>query len=149
MNIQEIQNNLPHRYPLLMVDRVVELQPGEYIRAYKNISINEQVFNGHFPDFPIFPGVLTIEAMAQACGILGHQTLAMEKDIDQKVSAYLLVSVDKARFHHAVTPGDRLDLEARLISRKKIFWRFDCISKVDGKKVCSAEILCAEGTQNN
>ena len=148
IEVKEIQKHLPHRYPFLLVDRVTEIVLGKHIYAYKNITINEQVFTGHFPNFPIFPGVLTIEAMAQACGILGHQTLSQEKSINQEVSAYLLVSVDKARFSHAVVPGDRLDLEARLVSRKKKFWRFDCIAKVNDKKACSAGIVCAEGEVN-
>ena len=145
IEIKEIQATLPHRYPFLMVDRVTEMVLGKYIHAYKNITINENIFTGHFPNFPIFPGVLTIEAMAQACGILGHKTLSKERNIDQEASAYLLVSVDKARFSHAVTPGDRLDLEARLVSRKKQFWRFACTAKVNDKKACSANIICAEG----
>ena len=145
MEIKAIQASLPHRYPFLMVDRVTELVLGKHIHAYKNITINENIFTGHFPNFPVFPGVMTIEAMAQACGILGHETLSAERKINQEVSAYLLVSVDKARFNQPVIPGDRLDLEAQLLSRKSKFWRFNCIAKVNDKKACSAEILCAEG----
>ena len=111
MNINEIMALLPHRYPLLLVDRVLELVPNERILAYKNISVNEEVFNGHFPGAPIFPGVLTIEALAQASGILGFASTNTTAD-DGKL--YLFAGVDKVRFKRTVVPGDQLMLSSEV-----------------------------------
>lgn len=142
MDINEIREYLPHRYPFLLVDRVAELDlEGKTIRAYKNVSVNEPFFNGHFPQHPIMPGVLIIEAMAQAAGILGFKML------DAKPSdgtLYYFVGSDKLRFRQPVVPGDQLTLEARFVSRKRQIWKFECQASVDGKSVCSAEIICAE-----
>ena len=141
MDIAEIKQWLPHRYPFLLVDRVMEFREGNYIRGYKNITVNEAVFNGHFPRGPIFPGVMIIEAMAQVSGILGFKTLD-KKPEDGFV--YLLVGIDKARFRQQVVPGDRLDLEATVAARKQDIWRFECVASVDGQEVASATILCAQ-----
>ncbi len=142
MDINEIREYLPHRYPFLLVDRVVELDvEGKRIRAYKNVSINEPFFNGHFPQHPIMPGVLIIEAMAQAAGILGFKMLDV-KPADGTL--YYFVGSDKLRFRQPVLPGDQLILEARFTSVKRGIWKFDCHASVDGKEVCSAEIICAE-----
>ncbi|MFV3334474.1 3-hydroxyacyl-ACP dehydratase FabZ [Pseudomonas sp. NY15437] len=142
MDINEIREYLPHRYPFLLVDRVVELDiEGKRIRAYKNVSINEPFFNGHFPQHPIMPGVLIIEAMAQAAGILGFKMLDV-KPADGTL--YYFVGSDKLRFRQPVLPGDQLQLNAQFISVKRGIWKFDCHATVDDKPVCSAEIICAE-----
>ncbi len=142
MDINEIREYLPHRYPFLLVDRVVELDvEGQRIRAYKNVTVNEPFFTGHFPQHPIMPGVLIIEAMAQAAGLLGF------KMMDAKPSdgtLYYFVGSDKLRFRQPVVPGDQLILEARFLSSKRGIWKFACEASVDGKPVCSAEIICAE-----
>jgi 3-hydroxyacyl-[acyl-carrier-protein] dehydratase len=141
MDVTEIKKWLPHRYPFLLVDRVVDLKVGESIVAYKNISFNEDVFNGHFPQAPIFPGVMIIEAMAQASGILGFKT--MDKT-PQDGSVYLFAGADKVRFRRPVIPGDRLQLEAKVVSKKSGIWKFDCQASVDGELAASATILCAD-----
>ncbi len=141
MDVTEIKKWLPHRYPFLLVDRVVDLQVGESIVAYKNISVNEEVFNGHFPQAPIFPGVMIIEAMAQASGILGFKTIGKTP---QDGSVYLFAGADKVRFRRQVVPGDRLQLEAKVISEKRGIWKFDCTASVDGELAASATILCAD-----
>ncbi len=142
MDINEIREYLPHRYPFLLVDRVVDLDiEGQRIRAYKNVSINEPFFNGHFPLHPIMPGVLIIEAMAQAAGILGFKMLDV-KPADGTI--YYFVGSDKMRFRQPVTPGDQLILEARFLSSKRNIWKFECEARVDDKQVCSGEIICAE-----
>ena len=142
MDITEIRAYLPHRYPFLLVDRVAELDvEGKTIRAYKNVSINEPFFNGHFPEHPIMPGVLIIEAMAQAAGILGFKMLDV-KPADGTL--YYFVGSDKLRFRQPVLPGDQLNLHAQFISVKRGIWKFDCHATVDDKPVCSAEIICAE-----
>lgn len=140
MEIKEIKDYLPHRYPFLLVDRVLELELGERILAYKNITANEDVFNGHFPQAPIFPGVMIIEAMAQAAGILGFATVNKRPDDN---TLYLFAGVDGVRFKRQVIPGDQLMLEASIDSVKRNIWRFACRSSVDGKLACEARILCA------
>jgi 3-hydroxyacyl-[acyl-carrier-protein] dehydratase len=143
MDINEIREYLPHRYPFLLVDRVAEmdLEEGKNIRAYKNVTINEPFFNGHFPQHPIMPGVLIIEAMAQAAGILGFKMLNV-KPADGTL--YYFVGSDKLRFRQPVVPGDQLILEAKFLSVKRSIWKFECRASVEGKEVCSAEIICAE-----
>jgi 3-hydroxyacyl-[acyl-carrier-protein] dehydratase len=142
MDINEIREYLPHRYPFLLVDRVVELDvEGKRIRAYKNVSINEPFFNGHFPQHPIMPGVLIIEAMAQAAGILGFKMLDVRP---ADGTLYYFVGSDKMRFRQPVLPGDQLILEAQFMSAKRGIWKFDCQASVAEKPVCSAEIICAE-----
>lgn len=142
MDINEIRELLPHRYPFLLVDRVSELDLEEKrIRAYKNVSVNEPFFTGHFPEHPIMPGVLIIEAMAQAAGLLGFKMMGAKAAAD---TLYYFVGSDNLRFRAPVTPGDQLILEARYISVKRGIWKFDCQASVDGKAVCSAEIICAE-----
>ncbi|MBT4832420.1 MAG: 3-hydroxyacyl-ACP dehydratase FabZ [Porticoccaceae bacterium] len=140
MNINEIMDLLPHRYPFLLVDRVTDVVLGESIAGYKNVSINEEVFNGHFPGAPIFPGVMIIEAMAQVSGILGFATTGETADHDK---LYLFAGVDKVRFKRPVVPGDRLDLTSEVETVKRNIWRFRCTAKVDGQTACEATILCA------
>ncbi|MBR9885502.1 MAG: 3-hydroxyacyl-ACP dehydratase FabZ [Oceanospirillales bacterium] len=141
MDVKEIREYLPHRYPFLLVDRVVDLKPSESIVAYKNVTVNEPFFNGHFPDHPVMPGVLIIEAMAQAAGILGFKT--MDKT-PQDGSIYYFVGADNVRFKRPVVPGDRLQLEAKVVSERRGIWKFEVNSSVDGETVSSATILCAD-----
>lgn len=141
MDIDDIKQYLPHRYPFLLVDRVVELNLGESIVAYKNISFNEAWTQGHFPGKPIFPGVLTVEAMAQAAGILGFKTMD-KKPSDG--SMYLFVGADKLRFKRPIIPGDRLMLRAEIVSNRRGIWKFDVSAHVDEKLCASATILCAD-----
>ena len=140
LSIGDIQRLLPHRYPMLLIDRVVEVDVGKRILAYKNITVNEQVFAGHFPVKPIFPGVLIIEAMAQAAGVLGFVTVDRQPG-DERL--YLFAGVDGVRFKRPVVPGDRLMLTAEIDTRKRNIWRFNCSASVDDKLVCEASILCA------
>ena len=141
MDVKEIREYLPHRYPFLLVDRVVELVPGESIVAYKNVSVNEPFFNGHFPDYPVMPGVLIVEAMAQAAGILGFKTMDKKP---QDGSIYYFVGADDLRFKRPVVPGDQLRLEAKVLSERRGIWKFEVRSSVDGETVSSATILCAD-----
>ena len=141
MDIAEIRQYLPHRYPFLLVDRVLELTPGESIVAYKNLSINEPFFDGHFPQRPIFPGVLLVEAMAQAAGILGFKT---QGKTPADGSTYLLAGVDNLRFKRPCVPGDRVMLRASIISDRRGIWKFDVSSDVDGALAASATLLCAD-----
>jgi 3-hydroxyacyl-[acyl-carrier-protein] dehydratase len=141
MDVKEIREYLPHRYPFLLVDRVTELNLGKSIVAYKNVTVNEPFFNGHFPDHPVMPGVLILEAMAQAAGILGFKT--MDKT-PQDGSIYYFVGSDKLRFKRPVVPGDKLQLEATIMSEKRGIWKFECRASVDDQLVASATILCAD-----
>ena len=141
MDVNQIREYLPHRYPFLLVDRVVEFTEGESIVAYKNVTVNEPFFNGHFPEQPIMPGVLILEAMAQAAGILGFKTM---NKTPQDGSMYYFVGSDKLRFKQPVVPGDKLDLFAKVITVKRGIWKFEVRAEVDGKVVSSATILCAD-----
>lgn len=140
MGVEEIQRLLPHRYPMLLIDRVVDLEKGQRILAYKNITINEQVFSGHFPVKAIFPGVLIIEAMAQTAGVLGFASVDKQPG-DERL--YLFAGVDGVRFKRPVVPGDRLMMTAEIDSSKRNIWRFRCSASVDELLVCEATILCA------
>ena len=146
MNVNEIMGLLPHRYPMLLVDRVVEYIPNERILAYKNITANEDVFNGHFPGAPIFPGVMTIEALAQASGILGFLSTGTTAD-DGKL--YLFAGVDKVRFKRPVVPGDKLMLSSEVETVKRNIWRFKTVATVDGEVACAATLLCAYRDREN
>lgn len=141
MDVKEIRKYLPHRYPFLLVDRVTEINLGESIVAYKNVSVNEPFFTGHFPDHPVMPGVLIIEAMAQAAGVLGFKTM---NKTPEDGSIYYFVGSDKLRFKRPVVPGDRLQLEASIVSEKRGIWKFECKATVDGELASSATILCAD-----
>lgn len=141
MLLSEIREYLPHRYPFLLVDRVEQLVEGESIVAYKNITINEPFFNGHFPQYAVMPGVLITEAMAQAAGILGFKTMNKKP---AEGSMYLFVGADNLRFKRQVIPGDKLTLEAKILSEKRGIWKFQCRATVDGALVASATILCAD-----
>jgi len=141
MDINEVKNFLPHRYPFLLVDRVLELEVGKSLVALKNITFNEPQFTGHFPAQPIMPGVLIIEALAQATGILAFKS-EVGKPKDGQI--YMLVGVDKARFKRMVEPGDQLRLEVEILAVKRGMWKFACKALVDGKAVASAELMCTQ-----
>lgn len=141
MDIEAIRAHLPHRYPFLLVDRVVALEPGVSIEAYKNLTINEPFFDGHFPDNPVFPGVLLVEAMAQAAGILGFKTMGKTP---ADGSIYYLVGVDGLRFKRPCVPGDQVRLHAEILSERRGIWKFAVSAKVDGETCASATILCAD-----
>ncbi len=141
MKIDEIREYLPHRYPFLLVDRVIEINLGQNITAIKNVSINEPYFTGHFPELPIMPGVLIIEAMAQAAGILGFKT-AGKKPADGSI--YMFVGADKMRFKKSVVPGDQLVLHAEIISTRQGIWKFGCRAEVNGVIAAKGGILCAD-----
>ncbi len=145
MNIQEVKNYLPHRYPFLLIDRVLEIKVGESIIALKNVSFNEPQFTGHFPEQPIMPGVLIIEAMAQATGILAFKS-EVGKPIDGQI--YMLVGVDKVRFKHIVEPGDQLYLEVKVMTVKRGIWKFQCKAYVDKNIVTTAELMCTQKAAN-
>ncbi|TNF99720.1 MAG: 3-hydroxyacyl-ACP dehydratase FabZ [Gammaproteobacteria bacterium] len=139
MYINEIMALLPHRYPILLIDRIIDVKPGESLVAIKNVSANEPQFTGHFPGNPIMPGVAMVEAMAQAAGILAFKTGNIVPDEN---STYYLVGVDKARFKKPVVPGDQLRIEIKLIKSKRGIWVFDCKAKVEDEIAVSAEIMC-------
>jgi 3-hydroxyacyl-[acyl-carrier-protein] dehydratase len=141
MDITDIRRHLPHRSPFLLVDRVVELKAGEFIVAYKNLSINEPYFDGHFPDNPIFPGVLLLEAMAQSAGILGFYSQGKTNDDG---STYYFAGANKLRFKRPCVPGDRVMLRATVVSQRRGIWKFDVSSDVEGELAASATILCAD-----
>ena len=141
INIEEIQEFLPHRYPMLLVDRVSEIILGDYIKAYKYITTNEPYFVGHFPGKQVMPGVLIVEAMAQASGILGFKT--MDKKPEDG-SIYYFVGADNLRFKRPAIPGDKLILESKVITNKKGIWKFDCKATVEEELVGEAVILCAD-----
>tara|TARA_B100000945_G_C19985824_1_gene414276 strand:+ start:90 stop:536 length:447 start_codon:yes stop_codon:yes gene_type:complete len=140
MNVNDIMGLLPHRYPMLLVDRVLDIVPGEKITGYKNISFNEQLFSGHFPGAPIFPGVLIIEAMAQISGILGFVTTGQSADDGM---LYLFAGIDRVRFKRPVVPGDQLMLFSQVETVKRNIWRFKTAAKVDGDVASEAILLCA------
>lgn len=140
MYVEEIRRFLPHRYPFLLVDRVLECIPGESLTAIKNVSVNEPFFTGHFPETPIMPGVLIIEALAQATGLLGFRTMSEEPRNDV---LYMLVGVDNVRFKRQVIPGDQLFLKVKLERRSRVVWKFSCEATVDGEVVTMADMLCA------
>ncbi len=140
MDINEVLAHLPQRYPVLMVDRVREIEPGKRILAVKNVSANEPYFEGHFPNRPIMPGVLILEAMAQAAGILVFKTRGTRPDAE---SLYYYVGIDSARFKRPVIPGDQLELEVIFERELRSIARFQCEARVDGRKVAEATILCS------
>ena len=140
MYIEEIRRFLPHRYPFLLIDRVLECVPGESLTAIKNVSVNEPFFTGHFPETPIMPGVLIIEALAQATGLLGFKTMSEEPSDDL---LYMLVGVDNIRFKRQVVPGDQLLLKATVKRQSKVIWKFYVEASVDGNIVTTADLLCA------
>jgi 3-hydroxyacyl-[acyl-carrier-protein] dehydratase len=141
MDITGILEHLPHRYPFLLIDRVLEYEKEKLLVAIKNVTFNEPFFTGHFPGKPVMPGVLILEAMAQATGVLAFRSTGRTPD---KGSLYYLVGLDNARFKKPVIPGDQLVLRAELKRRARDVWKFDCTASVDGALVASADVMCAE-----
>ncbi len=141
MNINDVKNFLPHRYPFLLIDRVLDFTTGKNLTAIKNVSFNEPHFIGHFPDQPIMPGVLIIEALAQATGILAFKS-EVGKPLTGQI--YMLVGVDKVRFKKSVEPGDQLKLYAEVVKVRRGIWKFDCKATVEEQLVTSAEIICTQ-----
>jgi 3-hydroxyacyl-[acyl-carrier-protein] dehydratase len=145
MNIEEIKGYLPHRYPFIMIDRIVEIIPGKSITAIKNVTINEPFFSGHFPRMSVMPGVLLIEAMAQASGILIYRTLG----ILPKDELYFLAGVNNARFKRLVTPGDQLRLHIELGKHRLDLWKFSGVASVEGEVACTAEFMNIKEQQSD
>ncbi len=137
MDITEIRKLLPHRYPFLLVDRVVEIEPEKKLVGFKNVTANEEFFNGHFPGHPVMPGVLILEALAQACALLAYKSAAM----DPKDYVVYLMAIDGAKFRKPVVPGDRLTLTAEVIRHKASVWKQRGVATVDGQVVAEAEFL--------
>lgn len=141
MTVEEIKEYLPQRYPFLLVDRVVSIELGKSIVAYKNVTVNEPFFQGHFPGKPIMPGVLIIEALAQAAGVLGFKSQE-KKPADGYL--YYFVGADNIRLRRPVVPGDQLMLQAEIVTSKKGIYKFACRASVQGEEVSTMEIMCAE-----
>lgn len=139
LTINEIKDLLPHRYPFLLIDRVIDFEEGQYLHALKNVTVNEPQFTGHFPQLPVFPGVLILEAMAQATGLLAFKTFGKPKENE----LYYFASVDNAKFRAPVTPGDQMVLEVQFLKERRGIAAFNGVAKVNGKIVCSAELKCA------
>ena len=143
MDIHQILEYLPHRYPILLVDRVLEVVPGERITALKNVSINEPFFPGHYPHHPVMPGVLIIEALAQTAAILSFKTMGGKPD---DKSVYYFAGIDNARFKRPVSPGDQLIFEVKITASKRGIWKFSGVAKVDGQLAAEADLLCTVRT---
>lgn len=140
MNIHEVLKYLPHRYPFLLIDRVLECEPGVRLTAIKNITVNEPFFPGHFPQYPVFPGVMILEAMAQATGLLAFRTEGMRPDDD---TLYLFVGIDKARFKRQVGPGDCMTITVELKRAARGVWKFATEARVDDEVACVADLMGA------
>ena len=141
MDINQVLEHLPHRYPFLLIDRVLEVEPGKSLVGIKNVTVNEPFFQGHFPQRPVFPGVLILEALAQATGILAFRSTNTKPADD---SLYYFAGIDKARFKRPVSPGDQLRLSVEVIKSKRGIWKFTGEATVDGELAASAELTCAE-----
>ncbi len=144
MDHMQILKLLPHRYPFLLVDRVVEVVPGQKLVAYKNVTFNEPFFNGHFPGHPVMPGVLILEALAQSCALLAYQSEGM--DPEKKVT--YLMAIDNAKFRRPVVPGDKLMLEVEVTKHKGAIWKHKGVATVDGQKVAEGEFLATVVDKN-
>lgn len=144
LDILQIQEFLLHRYPFLLIDKVIECVPGDRLLGLKNVTYNEPFFQGHFPQKPIMPGVLILEGLAQATGLLASETAP---EVLGKGMMYYLVGIDKARFKRPVFPGDQLMLKANYIKSKRNIWSFECRAEVDGEFVASANIMCAAAVE--
>jgi 3-hydroxyacyl-[acyl-carrier-protein] dehydratase len=140
LDIEAIMRQLPHRYPFLLVDRVLECVAGKHVVALKNVTYNEPFFPGHFPHRPVMPGVLIIEALAQAAGVLAFKTVGIVPDVNTR---FYFVAIDNARFRKPVEPGDQLVLKVTLMRALKGIWRFKGVAEVEGKEVASAEMMVA------
>lgn len=144
MDIQEIINYLPHRYPFLLIDRVIEIDPGKSLVAIKNVTMNEPFFAGHFPGRPVMPGVLILEAMAQATCVLANTSpIIAESGDDYRNYLHLFAGIDNARFKRMVEPGDQLHLNVKILRYKQGIWKFSGVATVDNEIVCSADMISA------
>lgn len=141
LDIHEILKHLPHRYPFLLVDRVLDFEPGKSLVAIKNVSINEPFFAGHFPHHPVMPGVLIMEALAQAAGILTFKTM---NSLPDEHSVFYFVGIDGARFKKPVTAGDQLHLHVEILRNMRGIWKYKAEARVDGEIVAEAELMCAK-----
>ncbi|MDC2888419.1 3-hydroxyacyl-ACP dehydratase FabZ [Psychrosphaera algicola] len=141
--IEKIMSYLPHRYPMLLIDRVIDYKVGETLHAIKNVTINEPIFTGHFPWSSCVPGVLILEAMAQATGLLGFKTIEAEKGAVDPDELYLFAAIDNARFKNPVVPGDQIHFHVTFVKERRGIWKFTGEAHVDGKMVACAEIMCA------
>jgi len=144
MDVQEIQKILPHRYPFLLIDRIIEIEPGKRAVGIKNVTINEHFFQGHFPEFPIMPGVLLVEAMAQVAGILAFHSGA-------KGNTVYFMSIEKAKFRKPVTPGDQIRFEVKIIQHRNNVWKFSAVAYVEERVVAEADFtaMVAERSAEN
>ncbi len=140
LDVVDIQKILPHRFPFLLVDRVIKIEKANSIEAYKNVTIGEQIFQGHFPDHPIYPGVMIIEGMAQAGGVLAFESMSENEQNDTNDKVVYFMSIDKAKFRSPVKPGDRLVYKLSVIKHKGSIWVLDGKAYVDDKLVCEAEL---------
>ncbi len=140
LDIQAILDTLPHRYPFLLVDRVLELEPGQRILAQKNVTANEEFFNGHFPNYKVMPGVLIIEALAQAAGILSFKTIDSQASDEQ---VYFFAGIDNARFKRPVVPGDVVMLAVFIERHARGIWKYKGKAMVDGQLAAEADLMCA------
>ncbi len=140
IDVNEILRYLPHRYPFLLIDRVLELEPDRRVVAIKNVTINEPYFVGHFPHLPVMPGVLVVEAMAQAAGVLSFATMGRRSDDN---SVFYFAGIDEARFKRPVVPGDQLRLEVDILRKSRLLWKFKGSASVDGQVVAEAQLMCA------
>lgn len=141
MDIHEILQHLPHRYPFLLVDRVLEIEPGKSIHAYKNVTINEPFFIGHFPHHPVMPGVLIMEALAQAAGILSFKSMGEKPSPD---TVFYFAGIDEARFKRPVMPGDQLHLHVEIERQMRGVWKYKAEARVDGQLAAEAKLMCAK-----
>ena len=141
MDIHDILKHLPHRYPFLLVDRVLSCEPGKSIHAYKNVSINEPFFVGHFPHHPVMPGVLIMEALAQAAGILSFKTMV---ELPSDDSVFYFVGIDNARFKKPVSAGDQLHFHVEITRQMRGIWKYRAVAKVDDEIVAEADLMCAK-----
>ena len=146
LDIQQVKQYLPHRYPLLLIDRVLDWEAGKFISALKNVTVNEEFFNGHFPHKPIMPGVLTIEALAQSAALLSFLTIDQKPDDN---SVVYFTGIDNARFKRPVEPGDQIKMYVEILRSNRRIWKYQAKATVDGQLVVEAELMCTMRNLND